>query len=199
MNHEECQTLLDAGKTLLLNSGLVLFDAHSFAGREDDSEFKQYAGCFHERFGRYMAWVWVSVGAENLAKAALVCNGKLEREKRNLGFRFYRPETDGLEWMDEVLNREQRQFGQEEAYNYDYKSLGQLVSRLGKLGQIKEPEKKRLMVAYKYLTAVIRNRDEHTYVKNVRRNDFPAVKGLFVPAFNALLKAMDPDEHPMAT
>jgi hypothetical protein len=103
MNHEECQTLLDAGKTLLLNSGLVLFDVHSFADREDDSEFEQYAGCFHERFGRYMAWVWFSVGAENLAKAALVCNGKLERKKRNLGFRFYLPETDGLEWMDEVL------------------------------------------------------------------------------------------------
>jgi hypothetical protein len=124
-----------------------------------------------------MAWVWFSVGAENLAKAALVCNGKLERKKRNLGFRFYLPETDGLEWMDEVLNREQQQFGQEEAYNYDYKSLGQLVSRLGKLGQIKEPEKKRLMVAYKYLTAVIRNRTSTPTLRACAGRIFPPSRG----------------------
>ena len=198
MNHEECQTLFKAGKTLLVKSGLVLFDAQSFEGKEDDGEFEQYSGGFDERFGRYMAWVWFSVGAENLAKATLVCNKQLKMEKKDLGFRFYLPETDGPEWMNEVLSPMKWQFGQEEAYKYDYKSLGDLVGKLGNLDRIKEPEKKRLMVAYKYLTAVIRNRDEHTYVEDVRRKDFPAVKGLFVPAFNALLKAMDPDEHSMA-
>ena len=200
MNHEECQTLFEAGKTLLVKSRLVQFDGQSFVGKEDDGEFEQCWGRFHERFGRYMAWVWFSVGAENLAKAALICNEKLERKKDDLGFRFYSPGIGEAEWVDEVLKSDKRrsQLGPEEAYNYNYRNLGDLVCRLGELGQTEESEKRRLKATYRYLSSAIRNRDAHTYVEDVRRKDFPAVSGLFVPAFNALLKAMDPDEHSMA-
>ena len=197
MSHEECQKLYGAGKDLLIKSGLVQFEDRAFMGKEDDGEFEQYWGHFDERFGRYMAWVWFSVGAENLAKAALVCSGKLKRKKDYLGLRFYSPGIDEAEWVDEVLksNKRKSQLGPGEAYNYNYKNLGDLVCRLGELDHTEESEKKRLKAAYRYLSSVIRNRDAHTYVEDVRREDFPAVRGLFVPAFNALLQTMTGRGH----
>ena len=98
---------------------------------------------------------------------------------------------------DQVLrsNKGKSQLGPEEAYNYNYKNLGDLVSRLGELDHTEESEKRRLKAAYKYLSSAIRNRDAHTYVEDVRRKDFPSVEGLFVPAFNVLLKAMERNEH----
>ena len=56
-------------------------------------------------------------------------------------------------------------------------------------------ESKRLKAAYKYLTQAIRNRDAHSYIENQRRKDFPAVEGLFVPAFNTLVQAMKGNGH----
>ena len=61
--------------------------------------------------------------------------------------------------------------------------------------KISEEDYKLLKASYKYLTAVIRNRDAHSYVKNVRREDFPAVEPIFVPAFNVLLKTMTKNKH----
>ena len=63
-------------------------------------------------------------------------------------------------------------------------------SKLDKLSAcrgIAETESRGLKAAYKYLTQAIRNRDAHSYIENQRRRDFPAVEGLFVPAFNLRL------------
>ncbi len=196
MSHEECHKIYQAGKTLLVKSKLVHFDGHSFVDEKDEDQCELYwSRHFDEDFGRYMAWVWFSVGAENLAKAALVCNGKLTAEKVNFDFPFYSPVIDETEWIEEVLKPKMGNSLSERAYNYNYRSLGNLVGKLGKLNQVGEAEKKCLTAAYKYLTAVIRNRDAHTYVENVRRKDFPAVKGLFVPAFNTLLRTMSTKDH----
>ena len=44
----------------------------------------------------------------------------------------------------------------------------------------------------------VRNRDAHSYRKNVRDADFPLVEEDFVPAFNILVKAMRHGGHPAA-
>ena len=55
-------------------------------------------------------------------------------------------------------------------------------------------DKDRLIEGYKKLTDV-RNRDAHSYRRDVRSTDFPLVAQTFVPAFNILLKAMRKDCH----
>ena len=76
MSHTDCQMLFEAGKALLEKSGLARYSGPSFVASDDKERFDEYWKAeFHPEFGRYMAWVLFSVGAENLAKAACVCNG----------------------------------------------------------------------------------------------------------------------------
>ena len=151
-----------------------------------------------------MAWVWFSVGAENLVKAALVCSGLLKRTHVKLGYPFYSPNRDKVTWIEEVLcQTKQGAHNPDEAQQYkwvtsDHKdaTLGRIwSSEIEKLTGIAKDEKRELKATYKYLTQVIRNRDAHSYLENQRRKDFPAVKGIFVPSFNVLVKTMEYNEH----
>ena len=75
MSYSECKRLIEASKALLEKSGLAHWNGRTFEP-DDNSDFEQYwKTTFDPRFGRYMAWVLFSVGGENLAKAACVCNG----------------------------------------------------------------------------------------------------------------------------
>ena len=75
MGHEACQLLFEAGKALVERSGLALYCAPYFVACGSEARFDEYwKEKFHPTFGRYMAWVLFSVGAENLAKAACVCH-----------------------------------------------------------------------------------------------------------------------------
>ena len=75
MDHTDCQMFFVAGKALLEKSGLVRFSSPCFVACGSRARFNEYwEEEFHPEFGRYMAWVLFSVGAENLAKAACVCN-----------------------------------------------------------------------------------------------------------------------------
>ena len=75
MSHTDCQILFDAGKALIEKSGLAHYCGQNFLACDDEGAFNKYwEENFHEEFGRYMAWVLFSVGAENLAKAVCVCN-----------------------------------------------------------------------------------------------------------------------------
>ena len=75
MSHEDCQLLFEAGTTLVEKSGLVRYCDHHFIACDSETAFDEYWEIsLHQDFGRYMAWVLFSVGAENLAKAACVCN-----------------------------------------------------------------------------------------------------------------------------
>lgn len=47
-----------------------------------------------------------------------------------------------------------------------------------------------LMAAYQHLTQVIRNRDALSYIKDVRKDNFPHAERVFVPAFNILTGKM---------
>ena len=82
-------------------------------------------------------------------------------------------------------------------------SLGDIWKcKLDKLSQkrgVLETEASELKAAYKYLTQAIRNRDAHSYIQNKRRRDFPAVEGVFVSAFNTLVRTMEDKGHFNAT
>lgn len=75
MSHADCQILFEAAKTLVEKSGLAKYCGQDFIACDDEAAFRKYwEKQFHQEFGRYMAWVLFLVGAENLAKAACVCN-----------------------------------------------------------------------------------------------------------------------------
>ena len=193
MNHYECGNLFGASKSLLEGSGLVRNCGDSFACNSDQEGLERWwSGSFDAEFGRYMAWVWFSVGAENLVKAALVCNGLLEEEKENPDYPIYWRDTDRESWVDEVLQCQENAGG-------GYGSLGRIwdvkLDKLSRKRGIPETEGRDLKAAYKYLAQAIRNRDAHSYKRNRRRRDFPAVEGVFVPAFNTLVRTMRDRGH----
>ena len=197
MSHYECGNLFRASKSLLEGSGLVRYSGDCFVGTGDQEGLEKcWRDKFDQDFGRYMAWVWFSVGAENLAKAALVCNGLLERKPERTSYPIYWPDTQKGKWVGDVLKRVTGPGG-------EYLSLGDIWKcKLDKLSQkrgVLETEASELKAAYKYLTQAIRNRDAHSYIQNKRRRDFPAVEGVFVSAFNALVRTMEDKGHFNAT
>ena len=167
MTHTDCQALFDAGKALLEKSRLAHYNGQHFVASDDKAHFDKYWKAeFHPEFGRYMAWVLFSVGAENLAKAACVCNGVKVDPKATLG-----KYTGPPELYFECLCR--------------------------KIGLGGSGDERTLIDGYEDLKDV-RNRDAHSYRKNVRDADFPLVEEDFVPAFNILVKAMRHGGHPAA-
>ena len=139
-----------------------------------------------------MAWVWFSVGAENLAKAALVCNRLLKEKQENLSYPNYWRDTDKEGWVGKMLRSRRGPGG-------GYGALGDIwkckLDRLSEKRGMSETEGKELKAAYKYLTQAIRNRDAHSYKENRRRRDFLAVEAIFVPAFNTLVQTMKHKGH----
>ena len=104
------------------------------------------------------------VGAENLAKAACVCNEVVKLHHRpSLG-------------------------------NYVDKHFRKLCCGTGLCGG---DEERPLIEGYKRLTDV-RNRDAHSYHRDVRDADFPLVKDSFVAALDVLMKIMLYGGHPPA-
>ena len=201
MTHHQCNNLFQAGKTLLEKSQLVLYTGQSFKGNSNyDKVKKHWCKNFDPQFGRYMAWVWFSVGAENLAKAALTCNGVITGKLTNLGYPIYNDTLTKSEWMAKVLKPQKGAYGSAEAQNYYFKTLDRIckfeLDKLSDMRGICPDERKELKVAYKYLTEAIRNRDAHTYIENVREKDFLAVAKIFKPAFNTLVQTMMDNGHP---
>ena len=144
MSHYECGNLFRASESLLIKSGLVRYCGESFCCIESEDKFEQYwKEKFHPEFGRYMAWVWFSIGAENLAKASLVCSGLVKRKTESLGYPFYSAKNDKSDWIDCVLHPQKSNWGEKEARKYEYGSLGQLIPKFGKLNHIQESEKKK--------------------------------------------------------
>lgn len=197
MSHYECGKLYEASKRLLEGSRLVRYCAGSFLINGDEEGLE---ACWRENFdpdfGRYMAWVWFSVDAENLVKAALVCNCLLKARKPNDSYPVYWHDIGKESWIEEVLGTRRNAGG-------GYGELGDIwkckLDELSDMRRHTEAEGKELKAAYKYLTQAIRNRDAHSYVANQRRRDFLAVEPIFVPAFNTLVQTMKDRGHFNAT
>lgn len=168
MHHSDCKPLFEAGKALLVKSGLVCWDdkAFTFAPKyqsNDETAFEDWwKKMFHPEFGRYIAWVLFSVGAENLVKAACLCNGVGPKPPKKL---------HAIE-------------------KYVSKHLPELCM----CRNIRGERKSNLIDGYKLLKD-IRNRDVHNYRANKRGLNFPSVESQFVPAFNILAKTMNTKHH----
>ena len=92
MSHSECENLFRASKAVFYRSGLIHYCGQYFVPSYDEAGFDAYwKRTFDPKFGRYMAWVLFSVGAENLAKAACVCNGLTEESDNTTLDRFLKP------------------------------------------------------------------------------------------------------------
>ena len=193
MNHYECGNLFGASKRLLDGSGLVRYSNDIFVSNSDEEGLEKcWRENFDQDFGRYMAWVWFSVGAENLVKAALVCNGLLEQKQENSRYLFYWRDTDKREWVDQVLQSRRGPGGGYPTLWFIWEEkLDELCQERG----IAEAECRELKAAYKYLTQAIRNRDAHSYKENERRKDFSAVEKIFAPAFKTLVHAIRAKRH----
>ena len=162
MSHTSCQVLFEAGQALVAKSGLAKYSGAYFVACDDEAGFDEYwKREFHPEFGRYMAWVLFSVGAENLAKAACVCNGVVKaRDKPTL----------------------------EQYLRTHFKKLYNLP------GICDAHDERSLVEGYECLREV-RNRDAHSYRRDVRSADFSLVAHTFVPAFNVVLETMKNGGH----
>ena len=212
MDHSECTELLNASKSLLKHSGLVGWDGHAFVANHpgsDDCCFEKYHQCtFDSGYGRYICWVLFSVGAENLAKAACVCNHVVCKKVSSLGYPKYEDGMPVMGWVEKVLNKSKSTGAPPSAEKYDYYALEKywkstnshtayLECLCKKHKAAVTPQNRDLLIAsYKFLTQAIRNRDAHTYVPKQRQKNFPAVEPIFVPSFNILVRTMKENGHP---
>ena len=173
VGHHECDKILSAGRTLIEKSHLASYQNGAFVACTNCQVFEcRVKADFHQRFGRYMAWVWFAVGAENLAKAACLCNGCPE----------YSPEGH---------------YGALEKFIRWDKQAKKYVGHLVKLAtHLPKEDRPALLNGYLKLRD-IRNRDLHTFKEDVRKGNFPLVESHFVPAFNVLLGTMQV-HHPEA-
>ena len=205
MSHSECDALFEASKALLEKSRLARWDEQTFTfvpmyPSNDDLEFeKHWKTEFHSKFGRYMAWVLFSVGAENLAKAASVCNGVVRARTSSLGYPRFTELIPVAEWIDSVLNEDYTYGNVDRATKYNYQPLEKYwkshLPELCRRLDICDEGNRSLIAGYKYLTQAIRNRDAHSYVVDQRRKDFPAVEPILLPAFNILVETMKRNHH----
>ena len=199
MTHSQCKDLFSAGRKLLEGSRLTCYCGGCFVTGEAQNAIERYwRENIDPQFGRYMAWVWFSVGAENLVKAALVCDGIIEDEPKNLGYPVYSPDQDKQSWVEMVLHpgkNTQGTLGSKEAQKHEFGTMGDIWRKKLDLLSISPAEGRDLKAAYRYLTDVVRNRDAHTYVKEQRFKDFQAVEGVFLPAFNILVQTMRNKGH----
>ena len=155
--------------------------------------------------GRYICWVLFSVGAENLAKAACVCNQVVSKEVCSLSYPEYKDSMLPMDWVTKVLS-ESTSAGDSPAKKYYYGTLGDIGTQSRVIRLISSASAKKhkvapqdcdlLIASYKYLTQAIRNRDAHTYVPKQRQENFPAVEPIFVPSFNTLVRTMKKNNHP---
>ena len=129
MSHAKCDTLFEASKALFRKSGLARWDNQTFTfvpmyPGDDDFEFEKHRKKeFHSEFGRYMAWVLFSVGAENLAKAACVCNGVVRGKTTSLRYPRYTEYIPVAEWVDSVINEVCSHGDADRATKHDYQPL----------------------------------------------------------------------------
>ena len=171
MNHDVCGNLFLAAKALIEKSHLVLFQDASFHACTDECAFEEYVGeQLDPQYGRYMAWVLFSVGAENLVKGACVCSGRVPES----------PTGD---------------YGTLGAYLRKVK--GRLEGHLVRFAQethLTDGDSRKLTDGYLELIK-IRNRDVHSYVYGVRQLHFAFAEAHFVPAFNVLVGTMQRNGH----
>ena len=140
-------------------------------------------------------------------KAACVCNGiGPKKVTKPLPYPRYKASMSRMDWVNKVLNdkkeendtpAEKHNYGALDEYWKSKKNKKAHFVKLCEKHNVCSDDRDLLLACYKYLTQSIRNRDAHTYVACARRRDFPAVKPIFVPAFNVLVETLKQKGHPV--
>ncbi|AIV65731.1 hypothetical protein [Burkholderia pseudomallei] len=179
-----------------------------------DENFEQAWQRFDPHFGRVVFWNTFSNGAEYLIKGLLLAHDLDGSRELNTAAMTLQPSPQQLStlaaWAKLVRKQDATVF---KAWaRADYGSLGDAMNApwkamwTRKYGNLPKnsPERHALeseadiiYSAYDVLRSSIRNRDTHAYVPNVRENHRYLVEGLFLPAFNLVLKWM-PDPNAIA-
>jgi hypothetical protein len=176
-----------AGLALIQSSRLAQWDpARCALVAAEPQDFEAAASKVHPEFGRVIMWIAFSVGAEYLIKGTCLVRDLLHGK----AVRALRPplqSQDVKAWAEMV--------------RVNNPAVFENVVRFGTLKSVPFakllkglPDREVASAGLKLLRDSIRNRDAHQYVRNVRSAHFRAVPDLFVPALNALLLSLGPDE-----
>ncbi|MDN7857360.1 hypothetical protein QZM81_16280 [Burkholderia cepacia] len=176
-----------------------------------DEKFEQAWQRFDPHFGRVVFWNTFSNGAEYLIKGLLLAHDLDGSRELNTAAMTLQPSPQQLSTLAAraKLVRKQDAAVFKSWARADYGSLGDAMNApwkamwTRKYGSLPKNSAERhaleseadiIYAAYDVLRSSIRNRDTHAYVPNVRENHRYLVEGLFLPAFNLVLKWM-PDPN----
>jgi hypothetical protein len=194
-----------AGMWFLEHSQLVEWDKshHEFRAR---GGFEDKARQLDAAFGRVACWTSFSIGAEYLLKGLLLAKGTEIRDQKKTYAVPPQDRSEMQKWCRRMRrpNKQHPEIARPDLYAY-YDTLGGLTA--GKLrpflaentpqaGTSKEvvdqydQDADMVYAALELLANMIRNRDAHAYVPNVRSQHEWLVSSLFVPAFNVMLRWM---------
>jgi hypothetical protein len=187
--------LLDAGIDLLIRSGLLGWDEirHRFTALKyrPSPEYFEKNGMF----GRLISWILFSIGAEYVLKAVCDIHGVAGPRTKTLNVDY--PRSEKIEaWAHDVATR---LVGEDvddaivapEFYGTLEQYVREHIHSLAKELDLQVRDEELLFAGFKLLTA-IRNRDVHSYEKNVREANFYLVDEVFVPCLNILWDSLPP-------
>lgn len=185
-------SLLHAGIELLTRSSLVNWDkaARRFEA-PDVNPLEEFSK--NGPFGRLMSWILFSVGAEYILKAACKEHDIASPMEKALGIEY--PESgDIAEWARLVSARTSGDTVSGEITTDEfYSPLGKYVRLhirpLAEKLELEDEDGDLLYAGYRLL-AVIRNRDVHTYERDVRNANFYLIGDVFVPCLNLLWQSL---------
>ena len=161
---------LHAGISLISWSKLAKWDGDNLKLiANEDKSLATYEGFkdVHNKYGRLICWVTFCLGAEYLVKGYYIL------QKQMKGLQVY-------DKNDEEIT---------ESYIINA-SLGKLLLVIEYFIE-QGTECQKIKKALHHLRKFIRNRDLHSYEKDVRGSNFYLVKNKFLPAFNLMLALLD--------
>lgn len=205
-----------AGVGLIAASRLLVWDdfnsrfrmpgKHPVSGKQDEG-FEAAWLRFDSHFGRVVFWNTFSNGAEYLIKGLLLAYDLSDVRTLNTAAMTLQPSPAQLSnlavWAKLVRKQDPSVF--KPWARADYGSLSDALGapwkamRKRMYGHLPKGSSERtnleseadiIYAAFDVLRSSIRNRDTHAYVPNVRDNHQYLVEGLFLPAFNLVLKWM---------
>ncbi len=164
---------LRAGISLVNWSKLAKWDADTLKLiANEDKSLATYEGFkdVHNEYGRLICWITFSVGAEYIVKGYFISVKKMK----------------GLTITDER--------GKDIDDNYIIRSQFFALIKYIEYFIEQGPECDQIKDSLHHLRKFIRNRDMHSYEKDVRGSNLHLVKNKFIPAFNFMFASLDQSE-----
>ena len=194
--------LLLAGKNLIEQSALAKWEADEMEFRATQKgDFEEFHKN-HGEFGRVICWILFSVGAEYLLKAACVAHGVFRPKMKALPLRYPNLGEPLDSWVADVLLKKDPEeavsypeYGTLHAY-YEGPGKGRLTLLKDKVG-LSDSDYCLHYAGFKLMATAIRNRDIHSYVRNVRHDNFYLIEQVFVPCLNVLAQSLPDSVKPL--